>query len=201
MAGRASDDPASAKSPPVMVRVDPPPEPVRMTLEAWQATGDPEIARNASLLRDAREGDAIAQWRLGVMISNGQIAGGTLAEAVSLFEASAAQGLTSALVSLGIMHAQGRGTVRDYAAARQTFELAARSGDALGFYHLGVMHYQGHGTGANHQEAMGWMLAAAELGSDAAKKSLKEHFDEEGLDVDQAKRRANELLREFEGRS
>ena len=189
--------PQEDAAPPTIVQLIPPPEPERIALEAWLESGDSSVARVAPLAKRARDGDAFSQWQLGVMIDTNQIAGGTLEEAVSLFEASAERELSAAIVSLGIMHARGRGTSQDFVAARKAFEKAARMGDASAFYQLGVSHYQGHGAPTDHQESLAWMMAAAELGNDWAKRSLRDDFSDKGVNHERAKIRAAEILREY----
>ena len=190
--------PQEEAAPPTIVQLIPPPEPERIALEAWLESGDSGVARVAPLASRAREGDPFSQWQLGVMIDTNQIAGGTLEEAVSLFRASAERDLSAAIVSLGIMHARGRGTSQDFGAARKAFEQAARMGDASAFYQLGVAHYQGHGTPADHQESLAWMMAAAELGNDWAKQSLRDDFSDEGVNHERARKRAADILREYQ---
>ena len=154
-----SNLPQEAAAPPTVVRLIPPPEPQRITLDAWLVSGDSGVARVAPLASRAREGDPFSQWQLGVMIDTNQIAGGTLEEAVSLFRASAERDLSAAIVSLGIMHARGRGT---------------------------------------SQDSLAWMMAAAELGNDWARQSLRDDFSDEGVNHERARKRAADILREYQ---
>jgi len=95
--------------------------------------------RAASLYRSAMaHGDAFGQWRLGVMIDQGKVAGSP-EEALALFRQAAAQKSPGAMASLGVMYAMGRGVERDYEAAMRYYQGAARLGSSHGLEGIGVL--------------------------------------------------------------
>ena len=79
----------------------------------------------------AEEGDASAQFNLGVMYANGEGVPQDYAEAVRWYRLATDQGHSSAQGGLGFMYANGRGVPRDYVAAHMWFNLAGAqsSGD------------------------------------------------------------------------
>ena len=80
--------------------------------------------------RLAREGDAVAQFNLGIMYQNGEGAPRDLAEAARWFGKSADQGYVDAEFNLGILLADGQGVPRDYVQAYMWFSLAAQRDNA-----------------------------------------------------------------------
>lgn len=109
-----------------------------------------------------------ARWRLGVLMDEGRIAGGS-EQAVALFKLAAAEDYANALVSLGVMHATGRGTPKDFDAAYASYERAARLGDAGGMRGVAVMHYLGEGRPMDKVEAAAWFVLSAAMGNEEAK--------------------------------
>ena len=128
-----------------------------------------DTARAASLYRTAAEkGDAFGQWRMGVMIDEGKIAG-SAEDAVLLFRKAAAQKVAGAMASLGVMHARGAGVERDYEAAMRYYQAAARMGSAHGLEGIGVLYANGQGVGRDLGEALAhWLVAASAGDADAA---------------------------------
>lgn len=125
-------------------------------------------ARAASLYKAAvAQGDSFGQWRLGVMIDQGKVAGSS-AQAVGLFRKAAAQKSPGAMTSLGVMHATGRGVARDYETAMRYYQAAARLGSAHGIEGIGVLYANGQGVERSMDEALAHFLVAASAGDDDA---------------------------------
>ncbi|QIQ87308.1 tetratricopeptide repeat protein [Erythrobacter sp.] len=120
-----------------------------------------------------------ARWRLGVLMDEGRIAGGS-GQAVALFRLAAAENYANALVSLGVMHATGRGTPKDFDAAYASYERAARLGDAGGMRGVAVMHYLGEGRPVDKAEAAAWFLLSAALGNEEARSNAEQVAGELG---------------------
>lgn len=112
---------------------------------AYQA-GDYETAYR-ELLPMAEQGDAVAQYSLGVMYENGQGLPQDYVEAVRWYRLAAEQELYLAQNNLGVMYYEGRGVPQDYTEAFEWYRLAARQGDAMAQYNLGIMY--GHGQGVS----------------------------------------------------
>ena len=115
--------------------------------------------------REAEQGDAIAQERLGTMYAEGRGMAQDDAEAVRWWRLAAEQGLAAAQGNLGFMYFNGRGVAQDDAEAIQWYRLAAEEGDAAAQSNLGLMYREGRGVAQDNTEAVGWYRLAAEQGS------------------------------------
>ena len=141
-------------------------------------TGDD--LRAASLYRTAiAQGDAFGQWRLGVMIDQGKVAGSS-EQALALFRQAAAQKSPGAMASLGVMYATGRGVERDYEAAMRYYQNAARLGSAHGIEGIGVLYANGQGVTRNMDEALAYFLVAAAAGDEDATRLLTQYMPASG---------------------
>ncbi|MCZ6876991.1 MAG: tetratricopeptide repeat protein [Acidobacteria bacterium] len=79
----------------------------------------------AEWMKRAEQGDADAQYRLGVMYNEGQEVPQDYKEAVRWWRAAAEQGLASSQNNLGVMYDEGRGVPQDYIQAHMWYNLAA----------------------------------------------------------------------------
>ena len=77
----------------------------------------------------ADQGDAEAQYNLGVMYNTGMGVLKDDAEAVRWFQLSADQGHASAQLNLGFMYALGRGVLKDDVLAHMWYNIAGANGD------------------------------------------------------------------------
>jgi TPR repeat protein len=77
----------------------------------------------------ADEGDAAAQFNLGLLYYDGNGVPQDYREAARWFERSAQQGYTKSQLNLGAMYAIGRGVKRDYVQSYVWFSLCAAGGD------------------------------------------------------------------------
>jgi TPR repeat protein len=78
----------------------------------------------------AEQGDATAQYNLGVLYDKGRGVPQDYAQARQWWEKAAIQGDANAQLYLGTLYAFGRGGPQDHAAARQWFEKSAVQGHA-----------------------------------------------------------------------
>ena len=78
----------------------------------------------------AEQGDAKAQYNLGVIDAKGRGVPQNYAKALKWFYKAAEQGYAKAQNNLGIMYNKGWGVKKDYVQAQMWFRLAAISGDA-----------------------------------------------------------------------
>ena len=76
----------------------------------------------------ADQGDAKAQYNLGVMYTNGRRVLKDAAEAVKWYRQAADQGLASAQFSLGVMYSNGRGVLKDSVLAHMWSNIAGANG-------------------------------------------------------------------------
>ena len=88
----------------------------------------------------AEQGNATAQFNLGVMYDNGEGVPKDDAEAVRWYRLAAEQGTAAAQFNLGLMYANGEGVPEDDAEAVRWYRLAAEQGDATAQSILGLMY-------------------------------------------------------------
>ena len=79
----------------------------------------------------ADQGNADAQYNLGVMYYTGQGVPQDHVQAVKWFRLAADQGLASAQFFLGLMYAKGEGVPQNYVQAHMWLNLAGAGGDTL----------------------------------------------------------------------
>ena len=96
----------------------------------------------------ATEGDAAAQYNLGLIYENGPGVPQDYAEAVRWYRKAADQGLANAQYNLGYIYAGGQGVPQDYAEAMRWYRKAADQGVASAQYNLGYMYANGQGVPA-----------------------------------------------------
>ena len=117
----------------------------------------------------AEQGDADAQYNLGVMYDKGPGAPQDYVQARQWYEKAAVQGDANAQSNLGVMYEKGRGVPQDYVQARQWYEKAAAQGDANALYNLGLLYRYGHGVPQDFVQAHKWYnLAGANGNKNAA---------------------------------
>ena len=88
----------------------------------------------------AEQGDADAQFNLGVMYNQGQGVPQDNKTAVKWYKLAAEQGHASAQHYLGVMYHEGQGVPQDNKTAVKWYKLAAEQGDADAQLNLGVMY-------------------------------------------------------------
>ena len=79
----------------------------------------------------AEQGDADAQFNLGVNYDNGTGVPQNDTEAVKWYRLAAEQGVAEAQVNLGTMYGNGKGVPQNYARAYLWFSMAAAQGDEM----------------------------------------------------------------------
>jgi TPR repeat protein len=80
----------------------------------------------------AAQGDASAQYNLGIMYGKGQGVTRNYQEALKWWRLAAAQGNAVAQSNLGVMYDYGQGVIQDYASAHMWYNLASLAGHANG---------------------------------------------------------------------
>lgn len=147
---------------------------------AWFFESGRVVARDlphaAALYRRAAEaGQRHAQWRLGVMLDEGDGIPENPAEAFVWIRRAAEQGSPAAFASLGVMYANGRGVAVDFAQSMHWYRRAAGQGYAHGFYGVGVLYTLGQGVRRDEREGLAWMLCAATLGDESAARHIEDY--------------------------
>jgi TPR repeat protein len=137
---------------------------VLLTSTAFAA---PDLDKNMAA---AEQGNANAQFNLGLMYSEGIGVPENDAEAVKWYRKAAEQGHAEAESNLGWMYANGYGVPENDAEAVKWYRKAADQGQAVAQYNLGNMYYNGDGVPENSIRAYVWLSMAKTQGdTDAAK--------------------------------
>jgi TPR repeat protein len=116
---------------------------------------------------EAENGDAEAQYTLGMMFLNGDYT-----EAAKWLRKAAEQGIAEAQFNLGVMYYKGQGIPLDYAEAENWLRKAAEQGHAEAQFKLGEAYITVPGIPQDKAEAVKWYRKAAEQGHAAAQSTL-----------------------------
>ena len=135
------------------------------------------------LLLAADQGDADAQYNLGLMYYNGDGVTQDDAEALKWYRLAADQGDATAQSNLGSMYANGDGVTQDDAEALKWYRKAADQGNAWAQYSLGSMYQNGLGVTQDYAEALKWYRLAADQG-DAVAQGWIGAIDQNDSDVE-----------------
>lgn len=128
------------------------------TLSAYRQ----DYARTASCYRKtAEQGDAKAQYHLGVLYATGRGVPPDYAQAVVWYLKAAERGDVDAQLNLGIIYANGQGVTQNYTLAVAWYRKAAEQGNADVQFDLGVMYYNGQNVMQDYTEAGFWLNLAA----------------------------------------
>lgn len=140
---------------------------------------------------DARRGDKIAQFNLGVCYDHGDGVQKDSKQAFYWWKKAAEQGMPEAQYLLGARYREGEGVQIDYKLAFYWFQKAADQGMAEAQNDLGVLYVNGKGTKKDIKQAFYWIQKAANQGMPEAQLNLA-YFYRHGwgtsMDHDQAAR-------------
>ena len=114
----------------------------------------------------AKQGQAVAQYHIGLLYANGQGVSKDDAEARQWYEKAAVQGHANAQVNLGSLYDYGRGGLQDFKMAARWYLRAANQGNNLAQQKLGLLYERGDGVQKDHVQAYMWYkLGAADGGT------------------------------------
>jgi TPR repeat protein len=116
----------------------------------------------------ADQGDAQAQYDLGVSYAQGRGVRRDHAEAVRWYRKAADQGYAKAQSKLASMYFYGKGVGQDYAESIRWARKAGEQGDAEAQIALASMYYYGKVVPRDYAEAVRWYRKAADQGDTAA---------------------------------
>jgi TPR repeat protein len=134
------------------------------------ASGSVEKPFIADLRARALQGQAQAQFDLGVCYRFGQGVPKSKTEAVKWYRRAAEQGYAKAQYNLGVSYDFGTGVPRDHRQAAKWYRKAAVQGHAKAQFNLGVSYKYGQGVPRDYAEAYAWLSLAA--GSGSGKRAL-----------------------------
>jgi TPR repeat protein len=112
----------------------------------------------------AKQGNARAEYRLGIMYAMGLGVARDYAKAVEWLKKSAEQSNASAGNDLGTLYDQGRGVTEDPAEAARWFKKAAVLGHGAAQLNLALLYQSGRGVPQDSVQAFAWASAADALG-------------------------------------
>ncbi|MES1929906.1 Sel1 domain-containing protein [Salinisphaera dokdonensis CL-ES53] len=129
-----------------------------------------EVLKTAKPLAD--NGNANAQYNMGVLYDEGYGVEQDYAKARRWYEKAAAQNYAKAEHNLGIMYQSGHGVEKDSALAAEWFTRAAEHGESAAQNNLAVLYVRGEGVKQDLAEAAKWAAKAAAAGNSSAKNNL-----------------------------
>ena len=112
----------------------------------------------------AGQGNATAQFNLGVMYANGRGVPQDYVEALIWYRLAADHGDAAAQNNLGEMYKKGQGVPQNYAEAAKWYRKAADQGNTVGQFNLGEMYAKGRGVAKDATQAREWFGLAAQQG-------------------------------------
>jgi SH3-like domain-containing protein len=110
----------------------------------------------------ATEGNADAQYALGVAYFKGEGVSRDLNDSMKWFEQAANSGNVQAMFNLGAAYWEGNGTRQSYAEAVEWWEKSAAAGQPAAQYNLGLAYYLGKGAEQDLDQALKWIRKAAD---------------------------------------
>lgn len=163
-------------------------EEVVKTLSPVKEEANPKPAVASSSGHDspmpAEQGDASAQFDMGMKYAKGEGVGQDDAEAVKWFRKAADKGLADAQVILGQYYFNGYGVPQDNTQAVKWHRKAAEQGNKDALFYLGNDYYKGIGVLQDKAQAVIWWRRAIIQGSSIAKLGMIGLYHEEGLPQD-----------------
>ena len=126
----------------------------------------------SALRKKAEQGDAKAQFNLGIAYFDGQGVPEDKKEALKWFRLAAEQGNAKAQYNLGVVYFDGQGVPKDSKEAVKWYRLAADQGFAEAQFNLGWAYFFGYAVPQDYKEAVKWYRLAAEQGNAKAQLNL-----------------------------
>ena len=171
---------------------------------AWINSADPYNWRYTQAVywfrKAAEQGDADAQYALGVLYGDGEDADQDYAQAALWYRKAAEQGDVDAQRLLGGLYRDGDGVSQDYAQATLWLRKATEQGDAKAQWSLGGLYLDSKGVPRDYAEAYFWYGLAAAGEQDASdSKQVAKYRDEAAshltpADLSHAQEREREWL-------
>jgi TPR repeat protein len=163
-----------------------------------------DLADRQVLVRQATQGSAKAQYRLGTwyVVGNGVPQNDT--EAATWFRKAAEQGHVGTQSSLALMYAAGLGIPRDLIESARWYRKAAEQGDAEAQAVIAALYYYGRGVPQSKVVAYQWatIALANSLLTSEYRSALQGALTELSAELTPAEiTKANKLVEQWEERS
>lgn len=120
----------------------------------------------------AEQGNAIAQFRIGLMYAEGLGVSQDAAEALKWYGWAASLGYVPAQLNLALMYDRGPHSIRHQGRAMKWYRRAAEQGNASAQTALGLIYDKGQAVPQNDWQALKWYELAAEQGVFVAQNNL-----------------------------
>ena len=124
----------------------------------------------------AEQGNADAQYKLGLLYSNGQGVEQDYVEGAMWYRKAAEQGYAYAQNNLGVCYYNGEGVEQSYDEAVRWYEKSALQNNVTAMRNLAGCYKSGDGVVKDFIEALKWYRRAAELGDKYAQFKLANHY-------------------------
>ena len=127
----------------------------------------------------AEQGDALAQYHLGVLYRKGRGVPQDDVQARQWYDKAAVQGHAKAQYNLGTLYFNGEGVPKDYRQALRWFRLAADQREAIAQTKIAIMYEDGLGVPHDLVQAYKWYSLAITSGdkpADLLRKSLADQM-------------------------
>lgn len=149
----------------------------------------------------AEQGNAAAQYNLGVRYDKGEGVAQDYKQAVVWFRKAAEQGNADAQTNLGASYYLGQGGAQDYKQAVAWFHKAAEQGSARAQLYLGASYYRGQGVAVDYKQAAAWFRKAAEQGKASAQSDIEIEAIEAGQRAEAAVKALEDSVASKQARS
>ena len=116
------------------------------------------------MIKNADDGDPIAQYMLGALCWNGKGVPQDRAKALKLWHQSAKQGNLESLLGLGFLYSEGEGVDIDEEKGFAFYKTAADNGSVDAQSIVAIKYSEGRGVKKNLEESFKWWLKAAKKG-------------------------------------
>jgi len=119
---------------------------------------------SSDLLKEARSGNASAQYELAVRFIAGRTIPRDYDRAIALLEKASAQGLAQAQYRLGSLYEKGTGVKKDPSRALELYEHAGNAGNIRAMHNYAVLAAEGATGKPDYAKAARWFRKAAQHG-------------------------------------
>ena len=133
---------------------------------------------NYQLFEDAVQGDADAQFFLGLQYASGDCVEKNEVEAAKWYRKAAEQGHPKAQLMLGYCFRDGEGVKKNYQVSARWIRKAAKQNDPDAQKELGICYEFGNGVYTDRKKAIEWYRKAAKQGNKFAKDALERLEDD-----------------------
>jgi TPR repeat protein len=155
-----------------------------------EAVANGDVHALAELQSDSNQGDAIAQYGLGILYSNGLGIKKDDSAADEWYRKSAEQGNDKAQYSLGFNYIKGLGVSKDVPEGIRWLQMSAQQGNDKAEFFLAASEFTGEYIPQNIPESLKWLKLASEHGNTTAGYLLVMLYSSDGNGVQKDEKEA-----------